>query len=426
MHASLRYLFCCFFVCLCTFAQGKRYEPDNVPDPKTAGNDYYVSNPDGIISQTEVADLNAMCRALEGLTDVQLGIAVIDDIGTWDDFDFGVALFRRWGLGHKDKMDGVLFLYVETGHKIRINVGSGIEDVLTDALCSYIYRNEMIPCFKEGRVGHGLLCGAAHLLELFSDGDTRTGALRQALLDGTYATGAMSEGTSMGKPSDDHVATGLMADGSSSKTGSQESAIAGPSQDDGGGEEDGKSEHWEPGDFLSWVLFIIFGLCCPLLFLYFVWDTLTMKTKSYEDVRDIRQGCGCVFVPLLGLFAWLIHPAFLVVIAIWWLATFFYRCPQCGKYGCRVKNKKTIKKPSIRTEGEREVTWKCRCCGEFVRKEPIGKEPDTSDVHFPVLSYLFSSRSSRRRGGDGGSDSGSRGGSWGGGGTSGGGAGGSW
>src|SRR3546814_9053671 len=68
------------------------------------------------------------------------------------------------GIGRKDVNDGVLLIVAPNEKKVRIEVGYGLEPVLTDALSSVIIQQAILPHFREGRMAEGILAGADALI----------------------------------------------------------------------------------------------------------------------------------------------------------------------------------------------------------------------------------------------------------------------
>ena len=87
------------------------YTPEDIPNPKKAGQENYVANPDGILADTTVVWLNRYAAQLEAETEVELCVVAIESIGEADAFDFTYELFQRWGIGKKGKNTGVLILF---------------------------------------------------------------------------------------------------------------------------------------------------------------------------------------------------------------------------------------------------------------------------------------------------------------------------
>ena len=146
------------------------YTPATVPDPKKGGQDCYVSDPDNILTDSDRVFINTCAQSLQKQTDVELAVVSLMSIGDMDCFDFCLELFQRWGIGKKGKNTGVLIVFVLNSHDIRIMTGTGIEGVLTDAICSDIIRREMAPAFRAGRYGEGLCCGVLRIYEVCTDG----------------------------------------------------------------------------------------------------------------------------------------------------------------------------------------------------------------------------------------------------------------
>ena len=143
----------------------KQYTVDEVPNPKTNDASAFVANPDGIISEETVYQLNTMLQNLEAKNKAEVAVVVLNSIGDNDIFDFGVELFERWGIGKKGSDNGLLILFVLDQRKIRFETGYGLEGVLPDAICKRIQMNEMVPYFKEGNYDEGMLRGVKKAVE---------------------------------------------------------------------------------------------------------------------------------------------------------------------------------------------------------------------------------------------------------------------
>ena len=92
-------------------------------------------------------------------------MVVLPSVGDSDVFEFSQELFRKWGIGQRDKNDGLLLTYVEDQHIIRFHTGYGLEGVLPDAVCKRIQQQKMIPFFKEGKINEGMRAGIDALYE---------------------------------------------------------------------------------------------------------------------------------------------------------------------------------------------------------------------------------------------------------------------
>lgn len=181
-----------------TLTMAAEYTPNSVPSPKDQGQEFYVADPDTLLNDNDVVFLNRCARMLEDATQVELCVVVLRSIGDADAFDFSYELFQTWGIGARGKNTGVLILFVLDSHDIRIMTGTGIEGILTDARCSQIIRDDMIPAFREGNYGEGLCLGALRIYEICTDGTVPEELLNMTSVTnrGRYASdsGAESDG----------------------------------------------------------------------------------------------------------------------------------------------------------------------------------------------------------------------------------------
>src|ERR1700754_2278899 len=98
-----------------------------------------------ILSQQTVGDLDQKLAALEAKTSRQLVVVTVPSLQGYEISDFGYQLGRAWGIGQAKLNNGVLFIIAPNEHKTRIEVGYGLEPVLTDALSELILQNAVLP-----------------------------------------------------------------------------------------------------------------------------------------------------------------------------------------------------------------------------------------------------------------------------------------
>lgn len=111
------------------------------------------------------ATLTAKLQALETATGTQLVVATIPKLGDVPIEDYGYQLGRAWGIGQKGKNSGAILLIAPNDRKVRIEVGYGLEPVLTDALTSVIIQNQILPAFKAGDIPGGVVAGTDALIQ---------------------------------------------------------------------------------------------------------------------------------------------------------------------------------------------------------------------------------------------------------------------
>ena len=148
-----------------TNVSARQHSISSIPDPKKQGQDYFVSNPDGILSSSEVAELNQIAKQIEATGKVEFAIVVINDFTQEDDdFTFAYALFNAWGIGKKDADNGLLLLVAKDRRRYRFITGSGIEGLLPDIRLKQIGERVLVPAFKQGNYGEGIV-NAASVIE---------------------------------------------------------------------------------------------------------------------------------------------------------------------------------------------------------------------------------------------------------------------
>lgn len=115
---------------------------------------------DAASSQT----LETLLKDHETRTGNQVAVLTVSSLGGETVEDFAHKVFRTWGLGRKDKNDGVLIVVAPTEHKARIEVGYGLEGTLPDIVAGRIVRDAMIPHFRGNDFRQGLLHGAREIV----------------------------------------------------------------------------------------------------------------------------------------------------------------------------------------------------------------------------------------------------------------------
>ena len=112
------------------------------------------------LSASQIDSLAAQITKSRAEKSYQIGILLIPTLGT-DEYLEGYSLkvARQWGIGEAGKDNGVLLLVVKNDHKLRIEVGRGLEGDLTDVRASRIIRNVITPKFRQGDYFGGITDG---------------------------------------------------------------------------------------------------------------------------------------------------------------------------------------------------------------------------------------------------------------------------
>ena len=113
-----------------------------------------------VIPADAEARLDSQLAGLEAQSRRQLVVVTLASLNGYEISDYGYQLGRAWGIGSKDKNDGALLIVAPNERKLRIEVGYGLEPVLTDGLSSLIISQQIVPKFKAGDMPGGIEAGA--------------------------------------------------------------------------------------------------------------------------------------------------------------------------------------------------------------------------------------------------------------------------
>ncbi len=112
-----------------------------------------------LLSPEAEAALTTRLEALERDTTDQLVVVTVPDLQGYEIEEYGYQLGRAWGAGQAGKNNGVLLIVAPNERKVRIEVGYGLEPILTDALSAVIIHQQILPAFREGFYERGVTQG---------------------------------------------------------------------------------------------------------------------------------------------------------------------------------------------------------------------------------------------------------------------------
>jgi len=112
------------------------------------------------------ASLEQKLRAYDDSSGNQLVVVTVPTLDGYPIEYWGYQLGRHWGIGQKATNTGALLIVDAAEHKLRIEVGYGLEGTLTDALSDDIIRNTIVPKFKQGDYGGGISDGVDAILKV--------------------------------------------------------------------------------------------------------------------------------------------------------------------------------------------------------------------------------------------------------------------
>jgi uncharacterized protein len=132
-------------------------ESDSTIFPKSVG---YVNDFEDILTEEEEKELTTIIKKLESQTTDQISIVTLSSLDPYENIgDYSLDLANHWGVGTKEKNNGILIALGKGLRKISIQNGYGIEKRLTDSETKHIITEVMIPEFKNDKYYEGLTKG---------------------------------------------------------------------------------------------------------------------------------------------------------------------------------------------------------------------------------------------------------------------------
>ncbi|WP_346236032.1 TPM domain-containing protein [Niabella insulamsoli] len=166
MIKKIFFLFCLQLLYSAGFSQ---YKIESIPDPKSRGQHYFVSDPEGFLAPSVVDSLNVICAAIDTQSSAEIAIVVVDDFEGNSDFDFAYKLFNTWGIGKAANNNGLLLFVAINRRKYQFITGYGMEGTLPDVTLGTIGEKYLLPPFKAGDYGLGIMNAMSAIRSILQD-----------------------------------------------------------------------------------------------------------------------------------------------------------------------------------------------------------------------------------------------------------------
>lgn len=147
-----------------TFSRGNTTEqaPTGYELPKSIG---WVNDFEDILTTAQEQKLTDIIVEFDKKTTNQIAIVTVHDISPYENMKtYATALGNHWGVGQKDKHNGLVIVVSKNLRKVWISTGLGTEKVLTNEICKKIIDEKMIPEFRQGNSFEGLVKGLNELI----------------------------------------------------------------------------------------------------------------------------------------------------------------------------------------------------------------------------------------------------------------------
>ena len=125
----------------------------------------WVLDNEHILTPGQITSLDSLYKAHEKITTNEIALVTTPDYGSDTSILFFAVNFgRKYGVGKKEKNNGVVIVYSQTQHQTIISTGYGTEKVLKDEIAKKIIDSLMIPNFKQAKVFEGLWEGSKAII----------------------------------------------------------------------------------------------------------------------------------------------------------------------------------------------------------------------------------------------------------------------
>jgi uncharacterized protein len=157
---AIRSAFKLVITLLLLFSANPLHALDLPPVPNT-----YVYDAASLISPAAKQQLEAALERFDKETSNQILVAVFPNLQGETIEEFSIRLAEKWKPGQKKHDNGALLVVAKEERGVRIEVGYGLEGVLTDALSKSIIENDIVPAFKKGDFDQGLMDGVKAIMQ---------------------------------------------------------------------------------------------------------------------------------------------------------------------------------------------------------------------------------------------------------------------
>lgn len=150
----------------------------------------YVSDGTGRLRPDTVARLDADLAAYEARSGNEIGVAVVATTGGTDIADYSRQVFNHWGVGQAGLDNGALLVVAVDDRRLRLEVGDGLRDQLSDAAAASIVEQEIVPRLRAGDLDGGVEAGVIGARRALGDDVTTPDVVEPAVAPAPYEVGA--------------------------------------------------------------------------------------------------------------------------------------------------------------------------------------------------------------------------------------------
>ena len=131
--------------------------PEDVPNVQVQQADRWVSDPASLLSPQALSAADAALDRLNRENTTEVCAVIVPDLSDIDANDYATRLFELWGIGRKDRSNGLLLLISRDDRQAVIRTGSGMEIAMTDGRAGSVIRHDIAPNMRQGNIDRALL-----------------------------------------------------------------------------------------------------------------------------------------------------------------------------------------------------------------------------------------------------------------------------
>jgi uncharacterized protein len=142
------------------------FDANKIQNPRVTNG--WVTVAGDYLTDNEISSINTLIDRIEHESTVEIAVVVVPNTNG-DIFTAAQDLFDRWKIGKKDKDNGILFIASINEHELRTHTGYGMEGIFNDAIVRTLQDSIVVPEFKKGNYGTGIINYISKLHEIISD-----------------------------------------------------------------------------------------------------------------------------------------------------------------------------------------------------------------------------------------------------------------
>lgn len=131
----------------------------------------FVNDFAGVLDPSSRLELESMLRETEQSTSAELVVVTVPSLDGMTVEEYAARLFQQWGIGKRQRDNGVLVLVSPADRAMRIEVGYGLEPILPDGLAGEIIRNDFLPAFRNADFARGIRRGVGRVVDVVRNGE---------------------------------------------------------------------------------------------------------------------------------------------------------------------------------------------------------------------------------------------------------------